>query len=381
MLSITLLLTLPWLTFQEPNPAEPGERPCPFESAADYSEAHGGRALLVLEDGKIRFERYAGGWNADRPHPLASGTKSFVGPMALAALADGLFEDLDQPASTWIEAWREPPRRAAITLRHLLELTSGLSANHPSLGPAGWGVHGLLRDSQPRLELGRRAEPPADRFAAALALPHVFAPGRRFDYGAGHFFAFGAVLEAALAMREDGPKTAFEYLRERVLLPAGVDVGLDRFHPDAGGKPGLAGSAHLTAREWARFGEWVRLGGATRTPQGELTRDLPEGLLDALFVPGRANPQYGLTWWLFTGEPGAVADVGARFSSRRPPARTEALTDGEGTPIPIHVAAGAGKQRLYLIPTCSMVVVRFGRPTFGAEDFDDQEFLKRLLGL
>ena len=49
----------------------------------------------------------------------------------------------------------------------------------------------------------------------------------------------------------------------RVLAPAGVDIGVERFAPDSANQPNLPGGAHLTAREWARFGEFVRTGGGS----------------------------------------------------------------------------------------------------------------------
>ena len=47
-----------------------------FRSAADYSRAAKGVAVLVMKRGEIVFEDYAPGWDS-KPHLLASGTKSF----------------------------------------------------------------------------------------------------------------------------------------------------------------------------------------------------------------------------------------------------------------------------------------------------------------
>lgn len=58
--------------------------------AASYSAEHRGISLLVMIDGKIVFEDYPNGGRANRPHELASGTKSFSGVMAACAVQDGL---------------------------------------------------------------------------------------------------------------------------------------------------------------------------------------------------------------------------------------------------------------------------------------------------
>lgn len=61
-----------------------------FNLAADYSEQNGGRSILVMVEGKIVFERYANGAGNQMANILASGTKSFVGVVAMAAVEDGL---------------------------------------------------------------------------------------------------------------------------------------------------------------------------------------------------------------------------------------------------------------------------------------------------
>ena len=355
------------------------------ERAAAYSERRSGRALLVMRDGEIVFERYSD-WSAEKPHPLASGTKSFSGVLAVTAVSDGLFEDLDEPVVRRLPEWSEAdgadPRRSRITVRNLLQLCSGLEPESDLLGPAGFGIHDLGPLSDLAGFLRKRREPPSDRFAAALEIPMAREQGTDFAYGPSAFYAFGAVLERALAARDSGPRTAFEYLRERVLLPAGIDVTLERFAPDVDGKPNLPGGGHLTAREWARFGEWVRLGGARVGADGELVRSLPEGALATWFEPSATNAHYGLTWWLLNGEPGAEPDVDTAFlRSADGSARTERVDDLDGRPLAVVMAAGAGQQRLYLIPAHGLVVVRFAEMTRRGRRYGDAAFLRLLLGL
>ncbi|MFM1890649.1 MAG: hypothetical protein RLZZ565_1406, partial [Planctomycetota bacterium] len=111
------------------------------ERAAAYSRGFKGHALLVMLDGEIVFERYEEGWNASRRHPLASGTKSFVGVLAAAAVEDGLIT-WEQPVSSLIEEWRDDPRKSRITVRQLLDLSSGLDPADAVLGSGGRGLIG-----------------------------------------------------------------------------------------------------------------------------------------------------------------------------------------------------------------------------------------------
>ena len=111
--------------------------------------------------------------------------------------------------------------------------------------------------------------------------------------------------------------------------------------------------AFLTAREWAKFGKLILDEGSWKGKQ-----IIPGDKLKQCFVGSEANPAYGLNWWLL----GKRAGTAKQLASRRIPADTVA-------------AMGAGKQRLYVIPSRNMVVVRQAEAT----KFDDGEFLQRLL--
>lgn len=364
-----------------------------LERAATYSERCSGRALLVLLDGEVVFERYANGWSAGRPHPLASGTKSFAGVLAAAAVADGLIA-LDEVVSDTLTEWKDDPRKRAITVRQLLDLSSGLAPDSDGLGRPGVGIRDLgpLNDLAGRLRGGARETKPDDRFSAALSVPAIAEPGRVFRYGPTHFYAFGAFLQRKLEQSNRSERTYWQYLDSRVLRPAGLDIGVERFAPDAANQPNLPGGAHLTAGEWARFGEFVRRGGTARSVRSDgvvvCESVIPAECLERCFEPSGANPNYGLTWWLLNGAKGlgsGVADAPARrgLGSRaaREADRIGVVKRPDGSPVRIAMAAGAGKQRLYLLPEERLVVVRFARMDGLGQQFDDAIFLGTLLGL
>jgi CubicO group peptidase (beta-lactamase class C family) len=366
-----------------------------LQAAAAYSDSFSGRALLVMQNGQVIFEHYANGWTASRPHALASGTKSFAGIVAMAAIEDGIINGLDEVVADTLTEWKLDSRKSEITVRQLLNLSSGLAPDDDSLGRAGAGIRDLgpANDAAGRLRgaLGRD-ERPEDRFAAAIAIPSIDKPGRTFRYGPSHFYAFGAFLERKLESGDRPQKSYFEYMKARVLEPAGLSASIERFAPDRAGNPNLPGGGHLTAREWAKFGEFVRLGGAVCGEDGPMMMHFKPGALEPCFQPSDANPNYGLTWWLLNGKPGAaaeVADVGARSprtrrgggQASRQAAQTEAILDQAGEPIPVAMAAGAGKQRLYILPKQGLVIVRFAQMNAKGAAFSDTEFIQTVLGL
>jgi CubicO group peptidase (beta-lactamase class C family) len=288
--------------------AQPPSRPASWRAAAEYSAARRGVSLLVMQNGEILFEDYPRGGGLDKAWELASGTKSFTGLMAAAAQMDGLL-DVDEPCSRLLPEWAADARQS-ITVSQLLSLTSGLE------------------------EVGATARPP--RYAEALEAPAVHAPGEHFEYGPTPFQVFGEMIRRALS-QADVPADPVDWLQARILDPIGV-----RYHGWQRGRdaqPHLSQGAELTARNWARFGQWVLDGAA----------GVDSGVYERLFTPAAANPGYGLSWWLL--RPGLIGP------SPRAGIDAEAIAQvalGED----IVMAAGAGDQRLYLFRDRGLVVVR-----------------------
>src|SRR5438477_6971799 len=93
--------------------------------AAKYSESKRGASVLVMQNGRTIFEHYANDGSAGGRWPIFSGTKSFWGIAALAAVRDGLFK-LDDPVADTITEWKSDPRKSQITIRQLLSQTDGI---------------------------------------------------------------------------------------------------------------------------------------------------------------------------------------------------------------------------------------------------------------
>lgn len=363
-----------------PQPPAPADRAA-HTAAADYSAEHGGRAVLILKDGQTVFERYDNGWSADKPHPLASGTKSFTGIAAMFAVQDGLLT-LDEPAADTLTEWKDDPRKSRITVRHLLTLSSGLDPADAALGGRGGGRL-IGEGARRRAERLKLAEQPIvrDHYAAAIGCAAIAEPGERFMYGPSHFYAFGALLERKLAASEIPHKTVLGYLRARLFDPIGLRVAW--FGKDAAGRPNLPGGCLLTARQWAKFGEFVRLNGSWPQPDGSLKSLLRPDLLAECFMPSSVNPGYGLTWWLGGADPADVADADQPLPLRERLFRAETapIKLADGTTLRVFMAAGLGKQRLFILPDQGLVIVRFAEATREGARFSNAVFLRHVLGI
>ena len=317
-------------------------RPSDCARAARYSESERGVSMLVMQNSRTIFEHYANGGSARDRWPIFSGTKSFWGIAALAAVNDRLFK-LDDPVSDTITEWKSDPRKSQITIRQLLNQTDGIE-----------GASRLHRASI------------RDRNAMAIRLPTVAEPGSAFIYGPSHLQIFSELLRRKLNGR---PTT--RYIEARVLNR----LGLRRlnYKQDAKGNPLPATGFELTAREWARLGELVLGRGNYHGRQ-----IVPANLLREAFTGSQANPSYGLTFWLnqqsrkLSGE----ADMERMLDLPWQNAQWTNVCICKDAPADMVVALGSGYQRLFVIPSLKAIIVRQGSNA----RFSDAQFLRLVLG-
>jgi CubicO group peptidase (beta-lactamase class C family) len=318
----------------------PGVEPAQFEAAAAYSAKHAGVSVLVMHQGRIAFERYESPATAETATHTHSGTKGFWGPVIAAMIEDGLATSFDERASVTLSEWKDDPRKRAITLRHLLELNAGLAQD----------IAALQGDARSTLA--------PDLYAHAIKLPVVTEPGQRFVYGPSCYYALGEIMKRKLAPQK---KTPLEYLQARILKPIGAETG--KWVHDQSGNPHIPNGAWITARNWARFGQFLLQEG-----MWEGKSIVSRELMRELRRPSAPNPGHGLAIWLNAPD----------GWSRGIPAKTaRGMIYPEGEPD-LFAAMGAGKNRLYIIPRLGLVVVR--QSPDDTNEFRDGEFLRLLLG-
>jgi len=325
---VSLLLSSCTAKAQTTTPLTEQER---FKLAADYSRDHRGLSVLVMKGDKIVFEDYANNATVDTPWMLFSGTKSFSGVMLCAAIEDKMISSFDEKVSDTITEWRADKQKSQITIRQLLSLTSGISAGQIRVVPS---------------------------YSEAISSPMKFEPGTHFEYGPVPYQTFGELMTRKLKSRNE---TVMSYMKRRIIEPLGIRVS-DWRAPN--GQTFLPQGASLTAREWVKFGLFMKNGGKWNGKQ--LIR---KDLLDELVKGSKANPAYGVTFWL--NHPGKNP-LGRDIGSEEAEGLKVGLYDGAGD---LFMAAGAGNQRLYIIRSLDMVIVRQGR----AGQWDDKDFLGRLL--
>src|SRR5712692_2579829 len=331
----TLLIAVPTIACAEIQPSD-------CARAAKYSESKRGVSMLVMQNGRTIFEHYANGGSARDRWPIFSGTKSFWGIAALAAVRDGLFK-LDDLVSDTITEWKSDARKSRITIRQLLNQTDGIE-----------GASRLQRASI------------RDRNAMAIRLPTVAEPGSAFIYGPSHLQIFSELLRQKL-----GGRDVITYFEGRVSNRLGL--GRLNYKKDARGNPLPATGFELTAREWARLGELVLGHGSYHGRQ-----IVPAALLRDAFTGSAVNPSYGLTFWLNRQAPHAnEIDVEKELDLPWESACWGDICICKTAPADMIVSLGSAYQRLFIIPSVKLVIVRQGREG----KFSDAHFLRLVLGL
>ncbi len=274
-------------------------------------------ALVVLHKGRIVAERYGQGATRDTQLEAWSMGKSLTATLVGLLVQQG---DLTLDAPAPVAEWQRPgDPRAAIRVSDLLRMSSGLRCPSPADADFsekdGYPAHVLVYTGA------------IDVFRFSVSRPLQFEPGTEGRYRNCDPLTLGYLVRRAVEARGE------EYLTwpQRALFDR---IGIRRhvLEPDAYGNFILSGYDYGTARNWARLGLLYAQDGVW---QGE--RLLPEGFVEFVRTPapGWKAPEYGGLFWLNgTGELKMPKDA--------------------------YWMAGAGGQRVIVIPSHDLVVVRLG---------------------
>lgn len=312
-------------------PAAVGWNADALESVVEWSEAEGSTGLLVVQNGrivaehywpltparKVKVGRFASLYHGETPEgwpveDVSSIQKSVASVLIGIARRKGLI-DIERSVSSYIGAgWSKAPpeKEAAITVRHLLSMASGLDERLGYVAPAG----------------------------------------SRWLYNTTAYGQLDKVLESATG-RQIGDITK-EWLTD--------PIGMTDSRWERRSSP-VVGSNNIgfvtTPRDLARFGLLM------------LNRGVWDGRdiiadpdwLKASFSPSQnQDPAYGYLWWL--NRSAASAEANQEFGSGwHVPA----------APADMIAARGNFTRRVFVVPSLSLVVVRFG-PEAKTKQFDQQ---------
>jgi CubicO group peptidase (beta-lactamase class C family) len=295
--------------------------------AQAFSDSHKGLGLLVLHEGRRIHESYGEGAGVTSTSASASMMKSVIGLLYGMAIEDGLIGSVDDPIGGYIAEWADDPR-GAITLRQMLTMSSGLA-------PSDFMTILFAPDIA----------------AEAVKLELAGEPGSEFSYNNAVTKLLTLALDRRLAAEGEGG--VLEYLESELWCPLGN--GPARVWVDPAGKARGYAGMQATLRDWARVGELIRSKGRANGEQ-----IVPEDWIEAMATPSQANAQYGLHVWL-----------GREHTPQR------AYSAGNPVKVPhsepfvakdIVYFDGFGGQRVYVLPSQGLTVVRIGEVDLTYDD-------------
>jgi CubicO group peptidase (beta-lactamase class C family) len=161
-------------------------------------------SVLLVRHGRIVLETYYAPYSGDTPHAINSATKSVMGSLIGIALKDGLLDRLDRPV---LDFFHDRPienvdeRKKAITIQHLLDMTSGIDWHDPLTG-------------RPETFFEMMHSP--DWIGFTLDRPMSNAPGETFNYNTGNSQLLSAIITKLTGMN------ARDYAQARLFTPLGI---------------------------------------------------------------------------------------------------------------------------------------------------------------
>ena len=283
------------------------------------------RALLVAIDTLVFYEKYANGFTKDSRILGWSMTKSMTSALIGMLVKDGKL-NLNDPAP--LHEWKND-NRSKITLRNLLTMNSGLQ----------W-VEDYGDISEATIMLYEKG----DVGSYAISVPAVYPPDSVWYYSSGTSNILSLIARRTI----NDDRTYWDFPRKRLYNKIGMRSAI--METDAAGT--FVGSSYIqaTARDYARFGLLYMNNGIW---QGDTL--LPEGWVD--FTTSEApnsNGQYGAQFWL-----------------------NQSGHELPDCPEDIYFCDGFNGQRVYIIPSKRMVIVRLGLSKSG--EFDYNNVVKSIL--
>ena len=224
----------PTTGWQTSTPEEQGMDSAVLARLVDFGTILSFDSLLIARHGKIVLDASYAPYTSDVPHIINSSTKAVIGTLTALAIKDGLLDSVDH---RMLDLFADrsianlDDRKKAVTLQHLLDMTSGIDWKEPL-------------DGRPELVIDMERSPDWVKFILDRPMSH--APGDIFNYDSGNPHLLSAILSKVTGM------SASDYAKARLFGPLGISTWNWRHDPQgiSIGGYGLA----LQPRDMAKIG-------------------------------------------------------------------------------------------------------------------------------
>jgi CubicO group peptidase (beta-lactamase class C family) len=246
-----------------------------------YIKAQRTAGLVIVQDGKIRMEKYGLGFTGDGKWTSFSVAKSFTSTLVGAAIKDGYIKSIEDKVSTYI-----PDLKGSayddVTIRQLLTMTSGVKWNEDYADPK----------SDVALFNQHKAKDGMDVTVSYMrTLPREAPAGTKWVYKTGETNLIGVLVSSATK------KNLSEYLSEKVWVPFGMEQDASWLLGSTGHE--ISGCCiQASTRDYARFGLFI-LGGAKVNGVSIVPDDWIAPATSKQADIGAPGKGYGYQWWTY----------------------------------------------------------------------------------
>jgi len=270
--------------------ALPQGRPLAIPGIEQYLAGQREAGIVIVQDGKVRFEHYGLGFDAKGRWTSFSVAKSFTSTLVGAAIQDGYIKSLEDKVSQYI-----PDLRGSayddVSIRQLLTMSSGVKWNEDYEDPNA--DVGKFNNAKP--------DPGVDATVSYMRkLPRAHPPGEVWHYNTGETNLIGVLVSSATK------KPLSQYLQEKIWQPAGME-GEATWLLGATGHEIAGCCLQAETRDYARFGLFVLAGGKAGDKQIVPTDWFTMAAHKQKDI-GQPGKGYGFQWWTY--DDGSVAAQG-----------------------------------------------------------------------
>ncbi len=255
-----------------------------------YMQDQRSSAIIVIQDGKVRFEKYALGFDEKGRWTSFSVAKSFTSTLVGAAIKDGYIKSLDDNIVNYIPDLKGSAYDG-VSVKQVLTMTSGVK----------WNEDYEDKNSDVNRFNFTKPDTGVDSTVSYLRkLPRAHEPGKVWNYNTGETNLIGVLVSSATK------KSLSQYLQEKIWQPFGMEADSTWLLGSSGHE--IAGCCIQAAtKDFARFGLFVLANGKVGDKQIVPDDWFKQAIVKQVDI-GREGHGYGFQWWTY--DDGSVAAKG-----------------------------------------------------------------------
>lgn len=270
--------------------ALPQGTPINIPNIDEYMASQRTSGIVIIQDGKIRYEKYRLGFDANGRWTSFSVAKSFTSTLVGAAIQDGFIKSLNDNITDYMPDLRGSAYDG-VTVRQLLTMTSGADWNEDYEDPAADVAQFIKAEPTPGMDA---------TISYMRKLKRAHEPGTVWHYNTGETNLIGVLVSSATH------KPLAQYLHEKIWQPFGMEGDATWLMGSTGHEIGGC-CLQMKTRDYARFGLFVLANGViggNHVVPADWFAQATHKQQDI----GVAGQGYGFQWWTF--DDGSVAARG-----------------------------------------------------------------------